>query len=76
MNKIIGIVLIVVGGYLFFQGWNRKDSLVGAAAETSAKVANAVDGGTRTPKHIVYMIGGGLLVIVGAGVAMKRSSAA
>lgn len=76
MNKIIGIVLIVVGGYLFFLGWNRKESVMGAAAEAGTKVANAVDGGTRTPKHLVYMIGGGLLVVVGAGVAMKRSSAA
>ncbi|HRE79910.1 MAG TPA: DUF3185 family protein [Opitutaceae bacterium] len=74
MNKIIGIVLIVVGGFLFFQGLQRKDSLVGGASEVGTKVANAVDGGTRTPKHIIYMVGGGLLVLVGAGVAMKRSS--
>lgn len=76
MNKLIGIVLIVAGGYLFFQGWNRKDSLVGAASEAGTKVANAVDGGARTPKHVVYMVGGGLLVIVGAGLALKRTSAA
>jgi len=74
MNKIIGIVLIVVGGFLFFQGWSRKDSLVGGAAEVGTKMANAVDGGARTPKHIIYMVGGGLLVVVGAGVAMKRST--
>ena len=75
MNKLIGIVLIVVGGFLFFQGWQRKDSLAGGAAEVGTKVANAVDGGTRTPKHVVYMVGGGILALVGVGVAMKRSTA-
>lgn len=73
MNRIIGIVLIVVGVILFAQGISRKDSIAGQAAEVGTNVANAVDGGARTPKHIFYMVGGGVLVLVGAGMTFRRS---
>ena len=71
MKSIIGIVLIIAGIALFFQGFNRKDSLVGRASEAGTSIANSVDGGTRTPKHVIYMVGGGALVLVGI-VAMSR----
>lgn len=74
MNKIIGIVLIVLGVFLFVQGLNRKDSLIGGADKLGTEVANSVDGGSRAPKHVVYMVGGGILVLIGAGVAMRRTS--
>ncbi len=74
MNRIIGIVLLVVGIVLFSQGLSRKDSLVGQASEVGTSVANKVDGGARTPKHIIYMVGGGVLVLAGAGMTFRRSS--
>ena len=76
MKTIIGIVLIIAGIALFFQGMNRKDSLAGQAAEASTSVANAIDGGTRTPKHVGYMVGGGVLVLAGIVVMAKRGSRA
>jgi hypothetical protein len=72
MKTIIGIVLIVAGIALFFQGLNRKDSLVGRASEAGTRIANSVDGGARTPKHVGYMVGGGALVIVGIAVMARR----
>lgn len=72
MKTIIGIVLIIAGIALFFQGLNRKDSLVGRASEAGTRIANSVDGGTRTPKHVGYMVGGGALVLVGIGVIARR----
>jgi hypothetical protein len=72
MKTIIGLVLIIGGIYLFIQGWNRKESLVGQAAEAGTKIANTVDGGTRTTKHMGYMIGGAALVIVGGAVMARR----
>ena len=72
MKIIIGLVLVIAGVALFFQGLNRKDSLVGRASEAGTNIANAVDGGARTPKHVVYMIGGGVLVLAGIGVMARR----
>ena len=76
MKTIIGIVLIIAGIALFFQGMNRKDSLAGQAAEATTSIANAVDGGARTPKHVGYMVGGGVLVLVGIVVMAKRGTRA
>jgi hypothetical protein len=74
MFKIIGIIIIVLGGYLFSLGVSRQDSLVGHVSSTADSAANSVDGGMRTPKHVGYMVGGGALVIVGAVIAFRRRS--
>lgn len=73
MKTILGIILIVAGIAVFIQGLNRKDSIAGEAAEIGTNIANAVDGGARQPDHIVYMVVGGALVVVGAGVLAKRN---
>ncbi|HEY9249671.1 MAG TPA: DUF3185 family protein [Rariglobus sp.] len=71
MSKIIGIILIVVGGFLIYKGAVRKDSLAGGLAETGAEVANKVDGGARVPQHYYYLIGGGILAAVGIGATVR-----
>jgi hypothetical protein len=68
MKTILGIVLIIAGIALFFQGLNRRDSLAGQAATATTSIANSIDGGTRTPRHVGYMVGGGALVLVGIAV--------
>jgi hypothetical protein len=73
MKTIIAFVLIIAGVGLFFQGINRKDSIAGQAASAGTSIANAVDGGARQPKHILMMVAGGALVLVGIGVAARRS---
>jgi hypothetical protein len=72
MKTIIGIVLIIAGIALFFQGMNRKDSIAGQAASAGTNIANSIDGGARTPKHVGYMVGGGALVLVGIVVMARR----
>lgn len=72
MKNIIGIILIALGVFLFVQGLNRKDSLAGAASTAGTQVANAVDGGARQPKHVIYMVGGGVLAIIGIAVMVKK----
>jgi len=72
MKTIIGLVLIIGGIALFIQGWNRKDSIAGKAAEAGTSIANTVDGGSRTTKHMGYMVGGAVLVVVGAAVMARR----
>ncbi|MES2697553.1 MAG: DUF3185 family protein [Verrucomicrobiota bacterium] len=73
MKTIVGILLIVAGVLVFFQGLNRKDSLAGQAATAGTKIANAVDGGARTPQHVGYMVAGGVLTLIGIGVIARRS---
>lgn len=68
MKTILGIILIVAGIALFFQGLNRRDSVAGQLDRAGTAVANSVDGGARTTKHLGYMIGGGALVVAGVGV--------
>jgi len=73
MKKSIGLLLIIVGGVLFYQGFARKDSLVGGAAEFGNKIANKVDGGTRVPQHVVYLAGGVVLALAGAGLVLHKA---
>ena len=75
MKNIIGIVLIALGIFLFVQGLNRQDSVAGATASVSTDVANAVDGGVRQPKHVMYMVAGGVLAIIGVGVMVRKPRA-
>ena len=73
MRKLIGFVLVIVGVVLFFQGLNRKNSLVGEASSAGKSIANSVDGGARTPQHVLMMVGGGVLAVVGAAMALRKS---
>jgi hypothetical protein len=72
MKTILGLVLIIAGIALFFQGLNRKDSFAGRAAEASTSIANSIDGGARTPRHVGYMVGGGALALIGIAVMARR----
>jgi len=71
MNKIIGIILILVGGFLIYKGVERKDSIVGGAAQVGSDVANKVDGGSRIPEHYYYIIGGAVVAAAGLGMAAR-----
>ncbi len=73
MIKPIGIILIILGAVLLYQGIARKDSIAGHAAEFGTEVANTFDGGTRTTQHMVSIIGGGIMVLVGAGLMFRKS---
>lgn len=73
MKTILAIVLIIAGVAVFAQGLNRKDTLAGQASEASANIQNAFDGGARQPRHVVYMVVGGVLVLAGIGLAARRN---
>lgn len=72
MKTIIALVLVIAGVAVFSQGLNRKDSLEGHMAAAGTNIANAVDGGARQPKHIIYMVVGGVLVVAGIGMFVRR----
>ncbi|QYM79416.1 DUF3185 family protein [Horticoccus luteus] len=70
--RILGIILILGGAFLLYKGFQREDSLAGKLDTASTKVANSVDGGTHVANHTLYLVGGGVLVVLGAVVALKR----
>jgi len=72
LRRIIGFILICVGAWLLIRGWQRKDSLLGSISETGTKIANRFDGGTRTPTHVVYVVGGGLLIACGTVLTLSK----
>jgi hypothetical protein len=74
MNKIIGLILILAGAFLIYRGINRQDSLAGKADSAGTSIANSVDGGTRTPTHTVWIVGGAVVAVAGLAIAARRSS--
>ena len=74
MKTVLGLACIIGGIAVFFAGLNRKDSLAGQAATAGTSIANSIDGGSRSPKHVGYMVGGGALVLVGVGVMARRGT--
>lgn len=73
MKTILAIILIVAGVGVFFSGLNRRDTIAGQADAVGSNIANTVDGGARQPKHVVMMVVGGAMVILGIGLAMRRT---
>ncbi|MFT3867731.1 MAG: DUF3185 family protein [Nibricoccus sp.] len=74
IKRILGLVLIFAGVWLFAAGWSRKDSLMGSLAETGTSIANKFDGGARTPKHMIYLGGGVLVAVSGAILVFSRQN--
>tara|TARA_R110002111_G_scaffold35505_2_gene69643 strand:- start:172 stop:402 length:231 start_codon:yes stop_codon:yes gene_type:complete len=73
MNKLtISILLIIIGIGVIVMGTSREDSVAGVADTVGTSVANAVDGEARQPDHIWYYVGGGVLIAVGLGGALRK----
>ena len=67
MNKVIGIVLLVVGVTLLYFGWEAYNSV---ASEASQAIT-----GETTDEAMWYLIGGAVAVIVGLyGVVRGKQS--
>jgi hypothetical protein len=76
MNRILGIVLFVLGAYLLSVGISRRNSFVGHVDTATANVANSVNGNTSEPTHVFYIVGGCVVMVLGAGIGFRRSAAA
>lgn len=66
MKTLLAIVALLVGAWLVYTGWQRRESLVGQAAEAMSDLGRKVDGKTRIPEHTWYLAGGAFLVVAGA----------
>jgi putative methionine-R-sulfoxide reductase with GAF domain len=76
MNRILGIIIVLAGVYLLSVGISRRNSFVGHVDTAASNVANSVNGNTSEPTHVFYLVGGGLLIVVGAGVVFCRRAKA
>lgn len=57
MNKLIGIVLLVVGVILLYFGWDAYNSVASEISKTAV--------GEPTDEAMWYLIGGAVAVVVG-----------
>jgi hypothetical protein len=73
MKKILSLILILLGGWLVYVGYNRGESLAGKTKSGIAELKNEIDGKMRVPDHVWYYVGGGALIVAGAVVAARRS---
>jgi hypothetical protein len=72
MNKIIALILIVVGAGLVWHGFQVRDSFKGKAQQVSADVQKSLNGDVNITDATWFMIGGGVLVVVGAAAVVKK----
>mgnify|MGYP001557188943 CR=1 FL=1 len=71
MKKLIALILVIVCVALFYQGHQRRKSLVGASEAAGQKALTAIDGQTRVSDYLWYEIGGAACAAVG-GVTLLR----
>jgi hypothetical protein len=72
MPKIIALLLIIVGAGLVWHGFQVRDSLKGKAQDVSSDVQKSWNGDTKVTDATWFMIGGGVLVVAGAAVVLKK----
>lgn len=65
MHRIIGIALIVIGGFLAYYGYQEKESPVSQVEETLT--------GSPTDRSIGMMIGGVFVAAAGGGLLIYRT---
>lgn len=63
-NKLIGIILLVLGGVLIYFGLNATES-------PTEEIAEAVTG-RYTDKTMYYLIGGAVSAVLGLVLALKK----
>jgi uncharacterized membrane protein len=69
MNKIIGIILVVVGAYLLYRGYNVSESVGGQLLDVSNRITGRADG-----KAMQFYLGGAICCAVGLVIMFFRSS--
>jgi hypothetical protein len=72
MSKIIALVLLIAGVGLIWHGFQVRDSLKGKAQDVSSDVQKSWNGEPSITDATWFMIGGGLLVVVGAAAVAKK----
>jgi uncharacterized membrane protein YphA (DoxX/SURF4 family) len=72
MSKIIALVFLLAGAGLIWHGFQVRDSFKGQAQQISSDVKKSWNGEPEITDATWFMIGGGVLVVVGAAGVMKK----
>jgi uncharacterized membrane protein YphA (DoxX/SURF4 family) len=72
MPKIIALVLLIAGVGLIWHGFQVRDSFKGKAQQVSSDVQKSWNGEPSVTDATWFMIGGGVLVVVGAAGVFKK----
>jgi len=72
MSKIVALILLMAGGGLIWHGFQVRDSLKGKAQDVSSDVQKSLSGDVKITDATWFMIGGGVLVVVGAAGVVKK----
>jgi threonine/homoserine/homoserine lactone efflux protein len=73
MFKFIALIALVGAAVLFYLGYQRSQSVAGAAAQTVANVHQSIDGKAGLTQQQEYYIGGAVLAVLGViGLAVRR----
>jgi len=72
MNKIIALLLIVVGAGLVWHGFQVRDSLKGKAQQVGSDLHKSWNGEPEVTDATWFMIGGGVLIVAGAAACRPK----
>lgn len=78
MKRIVGLVLLIVGGCLCYAGWAKRESLAGKMDKLAASTVNSFnknvsgDPERALPDYAWYFAGGGVLMVVGGALAARK----
>lgn len=71
---VIALLFIVLGVIVIGIGHRRSESIAGISESVGSKIANAWDGKGRQPDHVWYYVGGGVLILAGVTVGLRKSA--
>jgi hypothetical protein len=72
MSKIMAVLLILGGAGLVWHGLQVRDSLKGKAQQVSSDVQKSWSGDAKITDATWFMIGGGVLIVVGAAAVVGK----
>jgi hypothetical protein len=66
MCKVLGLLLIIIGGFLLFEGVEHREA---SAAQTEGATGpgwiNSLEAAPHANSHLLCLAGGGLLIVAG-----------
>ena len=72
MPKIIALILLIVGVGLVWHGVQVRGSFKGKAQQVSSDVQKSLSGDIEITDATWFMLGGGVLVVVGAAAFVRK----